>query len=54
MVGASFGLISAISNLLLGLGAYAAEVFAQAVLNGVRSATSMGDRPAVRDWNKRQ
>jgi L-aminopeptidase/D-esterase-like protein len=32
------------------VGAYAAEVFAQAVLNGVRLATSLGDRPAVRDW----
>lgn len=32
------------------VGAYAAEVFAQAVLNGVWAATSLGDRPAARDW----
>ena len=34
------------------VGAYAAEVFSQAVLNGVRLATSMGDRPSVQDWNR--
>jgi L-aminopeptidase/D-esterase-like protein len=32
------------------IGAYAAEAFAQAVLSGVRAATSLGDRPAMRDW----
>lgn len=32
------------------VGAYAAEAFAQAVLNGVRAATSLGDRPAAKDW----
>ncbi len=32
------------------VGAYAAEAFAQAILSGVRAATSLGDRPAVRDW----
>ncbi|MBN1312128.1 MAG: P1 family peptidase [Anaerolineae bacterium] len=33
------------------VGAYAAEVFAQAVLSGVRSAASMGDRPSVQNWS---
>jgi L-aminopeptidase/D-esterase-like protein len=32
------------------VGAYAAEAFAQAILNGVRAATSLGDRPAAQDW----
>jgi L-aminopeptidase/D-esterase-like protein len=31
------------------VGAYAAEVTAQAILNGVRAATGMGGRPAARD-----
>jgi L-aminopeptidase/D-esterase-like protein len=32
------------------VGAYAAEAFAQAVLNAVRSATSLGGRPAAADF----
>ncbi|MBN1430211.1 MAG: P1 family peptidase [Anaerolineae bacterium] len=32
------------------VGAYAAEAFSQAILSGVRSAVSMGDRPAAQDW----
>jgi L-aminopeptidase/D-esterase-like protein len=33
------------------IGAYAAEVMAEAVVNGVRAATSLGGCPAVRDFN---
>ncbi len=32
------------------IGAYAAEVMAQAIVNGVRAATSLGGRPAARDF----
>lgn len=33
------------------VGAYAAEAFAQAILNGIRYATSLGGRPAIRDFS---
>ena len=31
--------------------AFAAEVIAQAIVNGVRAATSLGGRPAARDMS---
>jgi L-aminopeptidase/D-esterase-like protein len=32
------------------IGAYAAEVVAQAVINGIKAATSLGGLPAASDW----
>jgi L-aminopeptidase/D-esterase-like protein len=34
------------------IGAYAAEVMAQAIINGVRAAESIGGRPAARDFHE--